>query len=109
MINFLKKFFSRFNVSHKGVCAICDQEFDDHNLTLHDELYLCPSDSDYFVDHEWYLLAEAFSDPENPQAALNLQNRKDELKKKKIKAYITSEYYEDEGQIITKFNLFREA
>ena len=109
MMNLLRKFLSRFNVSSKGVCTICDLEFDDKELSLQDGLYLCPKDANYYKNHDWYFLAEAVSDPENPEAALELQNRKDELKMKNIKSYIKSEYFDREGQIITKFNLFREA
>lgn len=109
MINFIKRLISKFNIATRGVCSICDQEFDDNELSLHNNLFLCPDDEKHFLSHEWYLLAEAFSDPENPQAALNLQNRKDKLKTKNIKSYIQTAYFEDEGQIITKFSLYREV
>lgn len=109
MKNLFKKIISKFYISRRGVCSICDEEFDDNELAFQNELFLCPKDAHYFLDHNWYLLAEAYSDPENPQAALNLQNRKDELKSKQIKSYILTEYLEDQGQIITKFSLYREA
>lgn len=109
MKNLIKKLLSYFTVSHKGVCSICDKEFDDSDLHPFDELYLCMEDSIHYQNHEWYLLAEALSDPENPEAALNMQNRKDELKKKNIKSYILTSYIENDGEIITKFDLYREA
>lgn len=107
MISILKKLFSRLNRSSKGVCDICDQVFQDKDLTLLNSMALCREHLNYYQSQSWiegYSLSISPDDP--PIKALYLQNIKDLLKQQNIYAYIKTDYVSKEDQIISCSTLY---
>lgn len=107
MIKLLKRLLSENTRAEQGVCSICDQVFPDTNLTPIDELAFCPEHLEVYQVNTWKEFDCAHSNPENPEAALAMQNKKDELARKGVLSFIKTNYEHDDSsdEIITEFKL----
>lgn len=95
------------SLSEKGVCSICDEVFNDSELTEVDDLFLCTKDLAIYQENEWIPFSKTIVSAENANDALILQNLKDQFKAEGKPAYILSSYQEaSSGEIQTVSTLF---
>ena len=95
------------SVSEKGVCSICDEVFNDSDLTEIDDLFLCAKDLEIYKNNEWEAIKSTTVSDSNMKDALILQDMKDEFKKQGKPSYIKSTYNQsDTGEIITISDLY---
>ncbi len=107
MFALVKKLLSSFSRSNKGICSICNLQFEDESLTLIDSLSLCKQDYALYCNSNWIDFKTVKSDPEKPENALMIQDLKDLLTRNHIPSYIKCTYSQEaNGKIISTFILF---
>ena len=104
MLSKIKK--ALFHKKEIGICSICDQNFSESNLFEIDELFLCKNDFDFYNSHTWRISETGKSSPSDPEQALYIQNKKDQLKELGIKSFIKVDYEDINNEIITSFFLY---
>lgn len=103
MINFLKKYLSRFNKSSLGICSLSDKVVKEKQLTQVQDLFICDQHLDFYRKNDWVLIYKFSFKLTGPlYKAVHIQELREELRKHKILSYIVTEYFSEE----TVFYLF---
>ena len=89
-----------------GECSLCGDIYADKDLSIQNELSLCPLDLKYYTDHKWIEIKRAISHPDKPENSISIYEEKLRLVSSGVKCFILTEYSEEENIIYTIFKLY---
>jgi hypothetical protein len=102
----LRKRNKRQFQSELSTCCICEELFPDSEIIAEEELSFCRHHHNYFKTHEWIILKTATATNDNHQGAMEIYELKHNLHQHDILSFIRTSYDEDNGTIVSKFDLY---
>ena len=84
---------------------MCDAIFKDKHLYSADDFYFCKKHLEVYSNSSWLDLITVEATNDDPNNALLIQDKKDELKAMGINSFITTSYKDEGGSIKSVFTL----
>lgn len=90
----------------QAMCSICGKEFYEKELHLIDEFSLCSTDFIIYQQKKWKLYKSFISDPDNPDASMEVYHLKKDYESRGLKSYIKTAYFEKNDVLYSQFDFY---